>query len=280
MKKILFSLLALFLIPAAAPADERPLVFGAIAVKKASQVRKSLDPLIRYLADEMEREIVFETGKDYPDTIAKFRSGHFDLGYIGPSPYVLATAGAEPSEVFRLVGGLETGGEPYYYTVIIAAAGNGAIENLDDINGKAFGFGSRQSTLSCYVPCKMLMDRGVFDTLNDYRFLGRHDKVVQYVAGGMVDAGGIKEAVALRYPDKIKIVGKSEPIYDFLLVAHHSMDEESFQRLQRAALSLKDPEVLGAIKPGVTGFIETRDENYENLRAMMQAVDERLGTNE
>jgi phosphonate transport system substrate-binding protein len=280
MKKILFSLLAFFLIPAAAPAVDRPLVFGAIAVKKASQVRESLDPLIRYLADEMGREIVFETGKDYPDTIAKFRSGRFDLGYIGPSPYVLATAGAEPSEVFRLVGGLETDGEPYYYTVIIAAAGNGAIKNLDDVNGKVFGFGSRQSTLSCYVPCKMLMDQGVFDTLNDYRFLGRHDKVVQYVAGGMVDAGGIKEAVALRYPDKIKIVGKSEPIYDFLLVAHHSMEEEPFQRLRRAALSLKDPGVLGAIKPGVTGFIETRDENYQNLRTIMHAVDEKLGTNE
>jgi len=89
------------------------LVFGAIAVGKVSQVRQSLDPLLRHLEEATGADIEFQTGKDYMDTIEKFRSGYFDFGYIGPSPYVIATSGEEGTEAFKLVAGLETKGKPY-----------------------------------------------------------------------------------------------------------------------------------------------------------------------
>jgi len=127
------------------------------------------------------------------------------------------------------------------------------------------------------MPCKMLMDAGVFDTLEKYDFLGKHSKVVQYVAMGGFEAGGVKEAVADKNLDKIKILDQSQPVYDFLVVAHRSMDDEQYRQIKDAVLKLKDPEILGSIKKGVTGFIETRDSNYDNLRAIMKEVDEKLG---
>lgn len=261
----------------AAGAEKKQLVFGAIAVGKVSQVRKSMQPLMTYLENETGTHITFETGKDYPDTIKKFQTGYFDFGYIGPSPYIIATSGPEGKNIFNIIAGLETHHKPFFNAVIIAAKENTAINDIDDLKGKKFAFGSRQSTLSCYMPCKMLMDAGVFDTLAGYDFLGKHDKVARYVAMGAFDAGGIKEAVANKHLDKIKIITTSEPVYDFLLVAHHGMDPVQYQKIKTATLRLKDPAVLGSIKKGVTAFIETEDANYDNLRKTMAEVDRQLG---
>jgi phosphonate transport system substrate-binding protein len=258
-------------------APKQKLVFGAIAVGKVSKVRQSLQPLMSYLEKKTGATITFETGKDYPDTIEQFQSGYFDFGYIGPSPYVIATSGEKGRAVFNIIAGLETKHKPFFHAVIIAAKNNDAINSLQDLKGKSFAFGSRQSTLSCYMPCKMLMDAGIFDTLSKHDFLGKHDKVAQYVAMGGFDAGGIKEAVAQKNLDKIKVIATSEPVYDFLLVAHHTMDRGQYDVIKAAVLELKDPAVLDRIKKGVTAFIETSDARYDNLRSTMATVDQKLG---
>lgn len=249
------------------------LVFGAIAVGKVSKVKKSLQPLLTYLEQKTGTTITFETGKDYADTIEKFQNGYFDFGFIGPSPYVLATSGAEGAGVFNILGGIETKGKPFFHAAIIAAKDNTAINSLEDLKGKKFAFGSRQSTLSFYVPCKMLMDSGVFGTLEKYDFLGKHDKVAKYVAMGGYDAGGIKEAVANKNLDSIKIIAKSLPIYDFLFVAHKGMDAAQTKQLRTALLELKDRAILGSIKKGVTAITPTKDSNYDSLRTVMKKVE-------
>ena len=252
------------------------LVFGAIAVGKVSKVKKSLTPFLDYLSQKTGKSIKFETGKDYPDTIQKFQSGYFDFGYIGPSPYVIATSGPKGPGIFKLMAGIETNNKPYFYAAIIAAKDDATINSLNDLKGKKFAFGSRQSTLSCYMPAKMLMDAGVFDELEVYDFLGKHDKVAKYVAMGGYAAGGVKIAVAEKNLSKIKIIAKSDPVYDFLMVAHHTMDETLYTTLKSAILELKDPAVFGTIKKGLTGFIEAEDKNYDSLREVMTLVDKKI----
>jgi phosphonate transport system substrate-binding protein len=253
------------------------LTFGAIAINKVSEVRESLAPFMQYLESEVGAKIVFETGKDYKDTIDKFQSGAFDFGYIGPSPYIIATSGAEGSGVFQVIAGIETDNKPYFHGAIVAAKDNAQINSLSDLEGKKFAFGSRQSTLSCYMPCKMLMDAGVFDQLAKYEYLGKHDKVVRDVAMGAFDAGAIQESEANKSLDQIKIIAKSEPVYDFLIVAHKNMDPAQVEKIRAAVLKLKDPAILNSIKKGATGFVETKDGNYDSLRRIMAEVDKKLG---
>ena len=97
--------------------------------------------------------------------------------------------------------------------MVIADINNDAIQKIEDIKGKKFAFGSRQSTLSFYMPCKMLIDAGVFDTLSSYQFLGKHDKVVRDVTLGGFDAGGVKIAIAEKNKEKVKIIAKSKPVF-------------------------------------------------------------------
>ncbi len=256
--------------------EKKELIFGAIAVGKISKVKKSLNPFLNYLSEKSGCTIRFETGKDYPDTIQKFQSGYFDFGYIGPSPYVIATSGPEGAGVFKLMAGIETNHKPYFYAVVIAGKNDASINTLADLKGKTFAFGARQSTLSCYMPAKMLMDAGVFDSLSSYEFLGKHDKVANYIAMGEYPAGGIKIAVAEKKLNKIKIIAKSEPVYDFLIVAHHTMDDSQYNLLKKEILELKDPAIFGSIKKGLTGFVAAEDKNYDSLRKVMDMVDKKI----
>ena len=276
MKKLLICILLLSLIPCTGFAKgKKDLVFGAIAVGKVSKTRNSLQPLLDHLQKTTGYTFTFKTGKDYSDTIKKFQNGEFDLGFIGPSPYIIATTDSGKDSL-DILAGLETNHQPYFYATIIAKKDNGAISSLDDLKGKKFGFGSRKSTLSFYMPCKMLLDAGIFDALESYEYLGKHDKVARNVAMGGLAAGGIKESVAKKYTDSLKVVAKSAPVYDFLFVNHSSMAPEQQDKIRQALLSVEDPAILSAIKSGVTGIIPTSDKNYDDLRTTMKEVDAKV----
>ena len=60
------------------------------------------------------------------------------------------------------------------------------------------------------------------------------------------------------------------------MVAHHTLPSGQFDKIKSALLELKDPEILNAIKKGVTGFVETEDKRYDNLRQVMTQVDKKV----
>jgi phosphonate transport system substrate-binding protein len=249
------------------------LVFGAITTQKVTKVKKQLDPFIQYLEKETGKKIVFKTGKDYADTIAKFNDGTFDFGYIGPSPYIIAT---KKEHNLNILAGIETNNKPYFYGVIIANKKDDSVNSVKDLSGKSFAFGSRKSTLSFYMPAHTLMNEGVVDKLSKTDFLGKHDKVALAIIQGKFAAGGVKEAVANKYLSKLKIISKSEPVYDFMMVSHKTMDKALQKKIKSALLKLKDKNILGSIKKGTTGFIETSDDNYKSLKKTMHEVDSKF----
>jgi phosphonate transport system substrate-binding protein len=246
------------------------LVFGAISTVKPSKTAKKMRPLLDYLSQKTGKKIIFKTGKTYQDTIDKFNNGTFDFGYIGPSPYVIAT---KNENNLKILAGLETNNKPYFYGVIIAKKDNNKINKIKDIKGKKFAFGSKKSTLSFFVPAKILIDNKVLPTLEKKGFLGKHDNVVRNVVTGKYDAGGIKESVANKNLDRVKIIKKSEPIYDFLMIAHKNLDNKLSNKIKNALLELKDKDVLKGLKKKATGFIRTKDSNYNGLRKIMADVE-------
>jgi phosphonate transport system substrate-binding protein len=249
------------------------LYFGAITTVQPEIVKKHLQPLLDYLSEKLDKKIIFSTGLNYDDTIDKFVKGIFDLGYIGPSPYVLATR--KDRGALRLLAGIETNHQPYFYAIIIARKDSN-ISKLEDLKNKKFAFGSRRSTLSFYLPFYMLEKKGLIDKLRYYDILGRHDIVAKNVIMGNYDAGGVKESVAWKYRKYLKRVAVSEPIVDFAIVAHSSMDRNLSNRIQELLLNLKDKKILNSIKKGVTGFVPRDDSDYDNLRKIMNEVEKRV----
>ena len=111
------------------------LYFGAITTVKPEIVKRNFQPLLNYLSKKLKKRIIFATGLNYEDTINKFIDGTFDLGYIGPSPYIVATRRKKDS--LKLIAGVETDHQPYFYSIIVARRDSN-ISKLEDLKGKRF----------------------------------------------------------------------------------------------------------------------------------------------
>ena len=266
MKAIIFTLI--LLISHLSASDS--LVFGTISTVEAELMQKKLMPLMNYIQNKTGKTIEFQTGYDYADTIEKFANGTFDIGYIGPSPYVKAKE--IDSNCLTIVAKLKNSTQDSFESVIISKKGS-PISKLDDLKDKRFAFGSPNSTLSYYVPMDILIKNQLVHKLKSYDFLGRHDRVAQYVIMGKYDVGAIKKSIADKYSKYLQVVALSKTFSDFMIVANPKIEKEVLKKLEKAILSLKDRDILKSLKNSAIGFEKAKDSDYDELRIIMKNVD-------
>lgn len=117
-----------------------------------------------------------------------------------------------------------------------------------------------------------VMQKHLSPLLRYYDYLARHDRVAKYVIFGKYDAGAIKESVAKKYALYLKIIAKSEPIPDFVIVVSSKMNKKLALKIQTALYNLKDPTILQSIKASAVGFIPRQDSDYNHLREIMHKI--------
>lgn len=245
------------------------LTFGAISTVDKTIMKKKLTPLMQYISKVISKDLKFETGFDYADTIEQFRNGNYDLGFIGPSPYVMATK--DITNKIKIIVGLNNSCKGYFHSVIVVKKGSD-IKTLNDLKGKSFAFGSPKSTLSYFMPMNLLQKNHLDTKLSNFVFLGKHDKVAKYVIMGKYDAGGIKASVARKYSKYLRIIEKTKHVPDFLIVARASMPDKIVQKIRKALLKLPAQKLAKFIKPSATGFRERKESDYVELKEIMSRV--------
>jgi len=246
------------------------LVFGAISTIEPDLMEKKLLPILNYLERVTGKKIVFKTGYNYTDTIEQFANAQFDIGYIGPAPYI-KVKDLNPHSI-DLIAGIKNKKTKPFASVIVSKKGS-LIHSLERINQHTLAFGSPESTLSYYVPMSILMKTNTIKKIKQYDFLGRHDKVAQYVIMGKYDLGAIKRSIADKYSKYLQVVKQSQSMPDFVIVSNASLDPKITKKIQKALLALKDPSILHSIKKSVIGFELKKDSDYDALRKIMKEVE-------
>ena len=256
-----------------ASSAEQELTFGVHPFKSQAKLQKMFSPLIKYLEQELGVKITFKRSKSYGEAQKTLVEGETDISYLGPALFALLDT-AYPGKI-RICATVENKGINTFKGVIVAKKGSG-IKTLNDISGKKFAFGDRKSTLSLYTPAYMLMEAGVFDSI-DYDFYGTHDKVAVAVLRDKADAGGMKPDVASKYLNRgLVIIAESEPVHEHMIVVGPNVDEALHNKISAALLKLKDPAVYTPIKKSLTGFAVAKAADYDNLKAIIKAVDEKM----
>ncbi len=246
------------------------LSFGAISTVDKSIMEKKLKPIISYISKTIKQPIKFQTGFDYLDTIEKFKLKKYDLGFIGPAPFLLAMQNTD--KPLQIIVGLNTKNNGYFHSVIIVK-NTSSIKSLEDLKGKSFAFGSPQSTLSYFMPMYLLKKQNLDKKLSNIVFLGKHDRVAKYIIMGKYDAGGIKQSVANKYKKYIKIIAKTQDVPDFIIVASTNMPKQTVQKIREALLKPEAQKLAKFIKPSATGFIKREEKDYDILKNIMLYVD-------
>lgn len=251
------------------PAPSTEVVFGVYTTDTAKDAvekfRPLLDALEADLAAKMGHQVTVRTNVygDYEDGLDAIVNGDVDFMRLGPASFILAQQRAPG---IRLIA-METYKNSRTFHGIICVHEESDIDSLEDLAGRSFAFGDKNSTIGRYLAQQLLLEQGIHASdLSEYEYLGKHDKVGYMVGAGEFDAGALKESTFKRLKER------GEPIIELVRfpnvtkpwVARQGLDESLVLAIRESLLAQQDPEVLAAV--GKSGFAEASTENYAPIR--------------
>ncbi len=253
---------------------QEAVVLGIHPYLSATELLSRFTPLTVYLADAVKKPVIIKIARDYENHIDLIGKNEVDIAFMGPASYVqmVESYGLKP-----LLARLEIDGKPFFQGVIIASKSS-SIKSLSDLIGKRFAFGDPASTMSHLVPRFMMVKAGIsMDKLATFSFLANHNNVALGVLMGEFDAGAVKEEVFVHYRERgLKIIEKTPQISEHIFVSRNNLPQEILSGLREALYDLKKhkngPAVMSAIKSNLTGMTPVRDEQYDNLREILQTL--------
>jgi len=130
---------------------------------------------------------------DYNGVIQGLLGGSLDLAWLGASAYA-AVHLQDPEAVEPVLVKINLDGSYGYHSIGFARADSG-ITNLDQMEGKVFGFGDPNSTSGYLIPSIEIPQEGDAITMEpgayfaDVTFTGGHEQTIVAVNNGDIDAG-------------------------------------------------------------------------------------------
>lgn len=234
-----------------------------------------------YLAERTGEPVAAVVTRDYAELEQRLRERSIDLAWVNTLNYVRLVSDVPSARYLATyMERSETTGRitPYYRSYIVAAADSG-IADLADIRGKRFAFTDTASTSGYAFPVHLLKSRGIDPErgFSKVFFLKRHDRVVEALLAGSVDAGAMSDGTyftALRtYGGRLRILAESEPIPLDAIVSSGRLDAATVARVKAALLDMPPDhpfcrtmrEVLGW---NAAGFEVRGDAFYDPVRAV------------
>lgn len=253
-----------------AMAAEPPLELLIHPYLHAPELVRRFTPLARYLEAKIGRKIEIRVSMSYEDHKQRLGEDRADLAFVGPFTYIQMTERYGLKPVLAV---LEGNGKTVFHGVI-AARRDGPLKTIQDLAGRSFAFGDKESTMGTVVPRFMLLEAGVgVERLSNYTFLHSHNDVALAVLGGFYDAGALKEEVYNEYADRgLRILAKSPPIPEHLFLAGKKLPAPLVEKLRAALLQLKDPAVLTPIQKTATGMAPGNDRDYNEIRKICRTL--------
>jgi phosphonate transport system substrate-binding protein len=196
-------------------------------------------PFLKYLEQKTGRRFRIKFTKKYEDTVDNLGTGITDFAAIGSLSFV---KGKETYGINNLVSGVNHEGDTTYRAMIITGQNSG-IDNIREIRGRCFAFGSEMSTQGHLIPRKILEDNGItLDKLSKHIYTGSHLNAAMSVINGECDAAGVQDVLAKRLESegKIRIIKRSEP-FPSSLIAYNSAVDKLMVKEVKAALLAFDP---------------------------------------
>lgn len=253
-----------------------PLVIGGIPDQEVALLEERFDATADYLSEELGVPVRHQPSVDYTAVVTAFRNGDIMLGWFGGLTGVqarLETPGAH-AVAQRPV-------DREFRSVFVAGADTEA-EQLQDLAGSTFTFGSESSTSGHLMPRFFLTQAGIdperdFDVRPGYS--GSHDKTWKLVETGSFEAGVLNATVwdsavddGRVDTDRVREVARTPPYVDYHWVVHPDLDEvygagttdqivETLLGMGEAGAQAR--QVLEMFD--ATGFVPTEDDDYTDI---------------
>jgi phosphonate transport system substrate-binding protein len=260
--------LAYFTTPAQA---QTTLKVSAIPDEAPTELQRKFAPLGAYLEKETGVKIEFIPVTDYAAVVEGLAAKKLDLVWLGGFTFVqarLRTGTAIP---------IVQREEDRVFTSKFIANSSAGINELADLKGKNFSFGSVSSTSGHLMP-RYFLQQNKLNPEKDFKrvaFSGAHDATALQVESGKVEAGVLNASVWDKLvqekkvdTSKVKVIFTTPPYFDYNWTVRGDLDPALTKKLTDAFLKLdpKNPahkEIMDLQR--ASRFIPTTADNYKGI---------------
>jgi phosphonate transport system substrate-binding protein len=213
-------------------------------------------PLLDYLRSETGVAFELVTPTNYQELLDLFGQKKIDVAFFGGATYVFA------HKNYNAVPLVSRYTDSRFKSVVIVKTDQPA-RTLHELKGMTFAFGSKLSTSGHFMPRHYFSKKNIIpeNFFSEVKFTGAHDKTVEWVRDGKVQAGVVNSIILYEMfldgsldKEDIRVLWESPPYADYIWGVQKEVDEEVRNKIQTAFLSLSksDPqqklilEALGA----------------------------------
>lgn len=233
----------------------------------------------QYMQRKLKREVEFVQRDSYRETMDLLRLNKLDFAWICDYPYV------HLQPLVRLLAVAVYHGRPYNRAYLIVPATDPHATSILQLRDKVFAYVDPYSTTGYLAPRYELRHANE-EPASFFRktfFVWSHHRVVEAVASGLAQGGSVDsyvwDSLALAKPAltaRVRIAARSDEYGFPPLVAHRSVPEEDFTRMQRLLFDMaKDPEGAQILKRlHLDGFTPGEPKLYDSVTEMMKAFGE------
>ena len=249
--------------------------FAAAAVLSPTAMLDDYQALTEYLSQRLDRPVELVQGRSYAETNALVRSGDVALALVCSGAYV---EGRRSFGMLPLVMPVVNGETPYRSYLIVSSESD--TEGWQDLRGATFAFTDPLSNTGRLVPVYVLAQMGESpeEFFEGFIFTYSHDKSVEAVADGLVDAAAVDsrvyDSMQNNNPaimEKTKVIWRSPPFGINPVVVHPDADAELRKELETVFLTMsEDPEgqrVLALLD--IDSWVEPIPGAYDTIEDMI-----------
>ena len=271
-KLVLLVLVVGILISCGKKKEEKPLIMGLSPIANSEKMLEDAEPLYKILGKQIGKDVNGYIASNYIGLVEALGTGTVDFALIPPFAYILANTKNGSEALLTSVGKND---EPGYYSVLVVRKDSG-IEKVEDLKGKRIAFVDPSSTSGYIFPAVILKDHGI-DIEKDItsQFAGGHDKALQLLVNGDVDAIGTYEGsvtkFAKEFPDvenQVKVLQKSDLIPGITLTVSSKLAPETKEKIKDAFLKVTatpEGQELTLKLFGIKGFQEADINSYKTI---------------
>lgn len=239
---------------------QETLRFTAIPDQNTTELAEKFQLFAAHLSQELGHPVEYVPAHDYQASVEMFKNGDVHLAWFGGLTGVQARHAVEGARAIA-----QGAADPTYKSYFIAHQETG-LERSEEFPGAIadlkFTFGSESSTSGRLMPEYFITQNTGKSPLDFFAhtpgFSGSHDRTVELVESGQVQAGAVNYKVYDRRvaegktdPQVCRIIWQTPPYADYNWTAHPDLETifgvGSTDRLQQVLVAIDDPQLLAAL---------------------------------
>ncbi len=248
---------------------DNEIIFGVNPFVAPSVIKEQYVPILELVAEKIGYKARVIIVTDYDALGRTLLQGTVDIGWFSPFAYVSAK---EKGNVLPLVTPIVN--KATSYTGYIIARKDKGYKTIDDLKGKRFGFVDSKSASGYVYPRALLAASGKDPKsfFGETLFVGSHDRVIEGVLNGSLDAGATYSEALERVGasgvnlNDFEIISSTDPIPKDAIAARPGFEQELADKINEAFMATTDKENPFMTKTHINGFVKAKDADYEVVR--------------